>query len=185
MNIALYGGSFDPIHKGHEAIINELLKLEDIDRLFVVPTYLNPFKSSFHFTPVQRYDLLKDLLKDKEKVEVCDFEILNNKATPTIETVEFLKKKYSPDKIYVVIGADNLEKLHLWKDFERLNTLVEFIVVTRNGYEAKNDIIRFKRIDLDINISSSYLRDELNLDYIPKKIVKKVLEYGRKNKENC
>lgn len=182
VNIAIYGGSFDPVHKGHEAIIKELSKLTEIDRLFVVPTYLNPFKSTFHFTPEQRYSLLKELLEDEAKAQVCDFEIRNNKATPTIETVKYLKNKYKPENTYVVIGADNLEKLHLWKDFEELNQLVKFIVVTRNGYEAKNDIIRFKRIDLDINISSTYLRDDLNLDYIPTKIVEKVLEYGRKNK---
>lgn len=185
MNIAIYGGSFDPVHIGHEAIIEKIAGLNEIDKLLVVPTFLNPFKSSFHFTPIQRYELLKELFKDKEKIEISDFEISNNRATPTIETVEHFKARYNPAKIYIVIGADNLEKLHLWDSFKKLKEEVSFIVVTREGYEVKNDIIPFKKIDLNINISSTSLRDELDLDYIPKKIVKKVIEYGRKNKENC
>ena len=72
----------------------------------------------------------------------------------------------------------------MWNSFEKLKEEVEFLVVTREGYEVKDDIISFKKINLNINISSSSLRDELDLDYIPKKIVKKVIEYGRKNKEN-
>ncbi|DAB35050.1 MAG TPA: nicotinate-nicotinamide nucleotide adenylyltransferase, partial [Sulfurospirillum sp. UBA12182] len=47
MKIAIFGGSFDPPHKGHESIVNEALKTLDIETLFVVPTYLNPFKDSF------------------------------------------------------------------------------------------------------------------------------------------
>ena len=52
MNVAIYGGSFDPPHIGHEEIIKQALKTLDIEQLFVVPTYLNPFKNRF-FAPAK------------------------------------------------------------------------------------------------------------------------------------
>lgn len=55
MNIALFGGSFDPPHKGHEAIIKEALKKLDIDKLIIMPTFINPFKQNFSADEKQRF----------------------------------------------------------------------------------------------------------------------------------
>ncbi len=174
MNIAIFGGSFDPIHIGHEKIINELSQLSYIDKLIVVPTYLNPFKKKYHLQPVHRLEILQDMYDSHRNIIISDFEIKREKATPSILTVEYYKKRYKPKKIYLVIGSDNLQDIHLWKDFDRLKELVKFIVIKRDGYEVKNDIIQFKTINMNIAISSSSLRDELDMQYIPKKIQKKV-----------
>ena len=141
MNLALFGGSFDPPHIGHQLIVYEVLKKIDIGKLVVVPTFLNPFKIKSHFSPNDRLELIKELFSNEEKVEVSDFEVLQNRAIPSIETVAYLKQKFNPKKIYFVIGADNLKSLHLWNDFDKLNQLVTFIVISRDGYEEKNDII--------------------------------------------
>ncbi|MGB5868180.1 MAG: nicotinate-nicotinamide nucleotide adenylyltransferase, partial [Arcobacteraceae bacterium] len=113
-------------------------------------------------------------------IEISDFEIKRNEATPSIITVEHFKKLYNPKKIYLIIGADNLKSLHLWDNFQKLDELVEFIVVNREGYEAKNDIIQFKTINMNINISSSSLREKLDLKYIPTKIQQKVNDIWNK-----
>lgn len=180
MNIALFGGSFDPPHIAHEEIVKSLLQVEDIDKLYVVPTYLSPFKDKYHLEPKERLELLIDLFQEFKKVEVSDFEITQNRAVPTIETVRYLQQKYSPKNIYLVIGADNLKSIHLWNNFEELKTSVKFIVVQREGYEVKNDIIRFNTINMDIDISSSLLRDNFDLKYIPKKIQQKVKNIWKK-----
>ncbi|MEA3288538.1 MAG: nicotinate (nicotinamide) nucleotide adenylyltransferase [Campylobacterota bacterium] len=180
MNIAIYGGSFDPPHIGHEEICRKALNSLNIDKLIVVPTFLNPFKKSFHFEPKQRLELLNILFEGDQKITVDDYEILQNKATPSIETVKYLKDRYKPENIYLIIGADNVAKLHLWKDFDVLKRLVTFVVVSRPGYEAKNDIIRFIKLDMDIPVSSTDLRDELKVEYIPKKILNKVKEIWNK-----
>lgn len=174
MNIAIYGGSFDPPHIGHQKIGYEVINQDYIDKLIVVPTYLNPFKTDFHLSPEQRLDLVRVLFEDQDNIEISDFEVIKNSPVPTIDTVEYFIKYYSPNKIYIVIGADNLQKLNRWKEFDRLKNLVEFIVISREGYEAKNDIIRFKNITLDINISSTRLREKMDLEFIPQKIRKKV-----------
>ena len=75
MRIAIFGGSFDPIHVAHVTVVKEALKELHIDMVIVVPTYLNPFKSSFYLNPETRFKLLKKVFKEFEKVEICDYEI--------------------------------------------------------------------------------------------------------------
>ena len=173
MNIAIFGGSFDPVHIGHEAIVHKALEVLDIDKLFIVPTFLNPFKKKSHFSATQRFDLLKECFVN-DKIEISDFEINKSRPIHTIETVKHLKSKINPNKIYLIIGADNLEKLHLWKNFDKLKNLVSFVVISRDGNRLKNDIIQFKYIDLKLNISSTTIRENLDLKYIPKIIQQKV-----------
>jgi len=181
VNIAIFGGSFDPPHIAHENIVNEVIENINADKLFVVPTYLSPFKDKYHLEPKERFELLTTLFEEDKKVEVIDFEIKQNRAVPTIETVKYLNETYNPKNIYLVIGADNLQTLHLWNDFEQLQELVKFIVISREGYEVKNDIIHFKAINMDIDISSTFLRDNFDLKYIPKKIQQKVKNIWKKD----
>ena len=180
MNIALFGGSFDPPHIGHESIVYEVLEKINIDKLIVVPAFLNPFKIKSHFSPNDRLELIKKLFNSDKRVEVSDFEVSQNKSIPSIQTVEHIKQKFNPANIYLIIGADNIKSLHLWKNFDKLIQLVTFIVISRDGYEEKNDIIQVINIKLDINISSTTLREDLDLKYIPKKIEQKVKELWKK-----
>jgi len=181
MNIAIFGGSFDPPHIAHEKIVKKVIENMSLDQLFVVPTYLSPFKDKYHLKPKERFELLTTLFEENEKIEVIDFEITQNRAVPTIQTVRYLNKKYGPKNIYLIIGADNLQSIHLWNNFKQLQVLVKFIVIFREGYEVKNDIIDFKTINMDINISSTFLRDNFNLQYIPKKIQQKVQNIWKKD----
>ena len=174
MNIAIFGGSFDPPHIGHEKIIDLVISKLDIDKLFIVPTYLNPFKEEFHLDPNVRFELIKELFFDNKKIEICDFEVLQKRQVPTLETVNYLSSKYSLDKIYLIIGADNLKNIHLWYNFDKLKNLVEFIVITRSNYIQKNEFVNTINYKLDVDISSSQLRKKMELKYIPNKIEKKV-----------
>jgi len=176
INIALFGGSFDPPHIGHEQIVQTVLAQINIDKLFIIPTYLNPFKNKFHLTPKVRLELIKQLFKDNIKINICDFEIKQQRAVSTFETINFLKTKYSIDKIYLIIGADNLKNIHLWYNFNQLKNLVEFVVISRENHMTKHNDFKTLNIHLDIDISSSQLRKKMDLKYIPKKIQKKVKE---------
>jgi len=180
LNIAIFGGSFDPVHIGHEKIINKLSKINYINKLIVVPTYINPFKKRYHIQPTDRFEILQHMYEINPDILISDFEINRQEPTPSIITVEHYKAIFKPKKIYLIIGSDNLKNLHLWDEFEKLKELVEFIVVNRDGYEVKNDIIQFKTINMNINISSSSLRDKLDIKYIPKKIQKKVTDIWNK-----
>ena len=181
MNIAIFGGSFDPPHIGHESIAYKVLDHlnMDIDKLIIVPTYLNPFKNEFHLNPLDRFELLNNLF-DNDKIEVSKFEINQNKAVPSVETISHFKRTYTPQNIYLIIGADNLKSLHKWHNFEKLTKLVKFIIISRDGYEVKDDIIQFINIKMDIKISSTVLREKFDLKYIPIKIQQKVKQLWKK-----
>ncbi len=181
MNIAIYGGSFDPPHIGHEAIIKESLKSLDIELLLVVPTFLNPFKKDF-FTPAKiRLQWVKKLLLSYPQAEVLDFEIEQQKAVPSIQTVQYVKKHYNPDKIYFIIGADNIKNLHQWHDFETLNSLVTFVVATREGINIPKNL---QKLDINVTISSTLLRENLKREYLPIMIADEILEYNRGQQMN-
>ena len=181
MDIAVFGGSFDPPHIGHENIVELALMELPIDKLFVVPTFLNPFKSHFHLPPFERFELLQELFSEDKNVEVCNFEIVQNKKTPTFETVSFLKASYNIEKIYLIIGADNLKNIHLWYNFLELKELVSFVVVTRDGIVLENDcLLDLKYLHLDAKVSSTNLRENMNLDLIPTKLREKVRELWKK-----
>jgi nicotinate-nucleotide adenylyltransferase len=166
VQLAIFGGSFDPVHIGHEAIVNNALDTLDIDKLVVVPTYLNPFKNSFHLEPNLRYELLKKVFNNYKKVKICDYEIKQGKSVYSIETVKYLKNLYNASKIYLIIGADNFENLHKWYKIEELDLLTEFVIASRDGYVNKK-LQGFKTLEVNIDISSSQLRNEIDLNFIP------------------
>ena len=164
MKVAVFGGSFDPIHEGHIEIIKEALSTLNIDKLFVVPTYLNPFKKHFYFSEKERLKLVKEKLKNFDKVEIIDYEIKQKRAVPTIETIEYLKNEYElHDKIYLIIGADNLKNLTKWKNYDKLQKLVEFVIATRDNIPIPKN---YKTLNINKNISSTRIRMEDKIEKI-------------------
>lgn len=183
MQIAIFGGSFDPPHIGHQAISKKIIKKLDIDLLVIVPAYLNPLKVKSFLDAKTRYNLLKKLFSKKEKIKVSKYEISQERAVYSIETIRYMIKKYNPSKIYLIIGADNYKSFHLWNNYKEIKELVTLVVVTRDGYKyEKNEDI--KRLKVDIKISSTELRNTFNLHYIPKKIRKDVQKIWHKKGKN-
>ena len=75
MKIAIFGGSFDPIHIAHKAIVKRALEELEIDKLIIVPTYLNPFKSNFYLEPKVRFELLKKVFEKVESFSLTEINI--------------------------------------------------------------------------------------------------------------
>ena len=94
MKIALFGGSFDPPHAGHDAAVKAILSGLKPDLLIIMPSFLNPFKKSFSAPPQLRLRWCRALWSDAPGVEVSDYEISQNVPVPTIQSVKFLLEKY-------------------------------------------------------------------------------------------
>jgi nicotinate-nucleotide adenylyltransferase len=154
-SIALFGGSFDPPHIGHKAIVEAVQNLKEIDKVVIMPTYLNPFKSQSHLTPQKRLELVKDMFCGYKNVEVSDFEVSQKQKVATITTVKHLLK--TCDKIYLIIGADNLASLKNWQDYEELQKLVTFVIAKRDNIKIPEKYIT---LDIDENISSTQIRNK-------------------------
>ncbi|MEA1982693.1 MAG: nicotinate (nicotinamide) nucleotide adenylyltransferase [Campylobacterota bacterium] len=176
--IALFGGSFDPPHIGHEAIVKALSKLTYIEKIVLMPTFLNPFKET-SFAPAQkRLEWLKEIFASVEKVDVSSYEVFKNKKVPTIETVNHLLKTYK--KVYLVIGADNLANLESWHRYDELKKRVTFIVASRDEIVVPECFIKLK---VDVAISSSSLREKMDSKYLPKTETREIIKHYKENNE--
>ena len=180
-DIAVFGGSFDSPHLGHLEIIRVALEKLAIDKLFVVPCFLNPFKAISLFSSTQRLSWLNNLLIGKDsRLKVLDFEVRQNKPTPTLKTIKFIENLYKPNKIYLLLGADNIENLPKWYQYENLKAKVEFVIIPRKGYEIVGD---FRVLPMqEIAISSTQIKlalqkDDLEvLEFIPQAILEEILK---------
>ena len=176
-SIALFGGSFDPPHIAHEDIVKELLKLKSIEKVVIMPTFLNPFKSEFHAPSELRLKWLKDIFLSYDNVEVSSYEVDLKRVVPSIESVKYLLKKYK--KIYLTIGADNLKEITKWKNYKDLKELVTFVVATRDDIKIPKEFIK---IDVDDNISSSMLREQIDETKLNQICSKEIIKfYKEKN----
>ena len=173
--IALYGGSFDPPHVGHKAIIQALEKLDYIDKIIIMPTFLNPFKSDSHAPSKLRFKWLKEIFKEFKNVKIDSYEVEQNRQVPTIESVKYLLQTYK--NIYLVIGADNLASLEKWNSYQELKDLVTFIVAPRGNIIIDK---KFIQLNVDEKISSSKLREKIEISMLPKECATEIEQYYKK-----
>ena len=176
--IALFGGSFDPPHIAHELIVKEALKIKEVQKVVVMPTFLNPFKTSSFAPSALRLKWLKSIFKDYKNVEVSSFEVSKEKKNSTIDTVKYLLKEYS--KVYLIIGADNLESLVRWQQYDELKTLVSFVVATRDKIKIPES---FMQLVIAKDISSTALRKNMNSLSLPTVCSPEIIEFYKEKYE--
>jgi len=176
--VAIFGGSFDPPHLGHQAIAQKAVEMLAIDLLLVVPAFLNPFKSSSLATATQRLAWSHRLFDRLEHVQVASYEIEQGRSTPTVETLKHFAKSYRVE--YLIIGADNLATLTQWKEFAWINAHITWVIVTRAGCNLETQKLRaWWVLELDIPLSSTAIREHGILDHVDSTIqqsVKIILE---------
>lgn len=125
MKLGLYVGSFNPVHNGHVRVINYLLDNDLVDKVIVLPT--PNYWDKQDIIPVNhRVNMLKFF--ERENVIIDD---KNNNFPYTYQVIESIRKDDKEDELYLVIGSDNLEKLHLWKNIDQI--LENKIIVLRRG----------------------------------------------------
>ena len=147
--IAVYGGSFDPIHFGHIDIVKNLEK--KFDRVIVMPSFVSPFKAGAT-DAATRLKLCKKVFSS-DKTEVSRYEIAKKGVSYSVDTAASLSKKYADSKLVWVIGSEELTRLSDWHDIDRLKTLVEFLVVPRPGFtpdELKLNALKKNKIKIKL-----------------------------------
>lgn len=172
LNLAIFGGSFDPPHFGHDSVVKAVLADLDIDKLIILPTFISPFKDSFFAPPNLRLKWVNLLWANLPQVEISEFEITQNCPVPTIQSVLHFKDGY--EKIYLIIGADHVENLNKWHEFERLSRLVNFVVASRNNVQIPSD---FKQLKISADVSSSQIRKYGLTNLVPQIIREDVIKF--------
>lgn len=151
--IAYYGGSFDPVHRGHVAIAKALLEQFELDAFVFIPAFHAPHK--VRLTPTSAYDryaMLCLVTQNESKLRVSKMEIEMPEKPFSVETLGRLKAERPDDEIFFVMGADSWMDIITWREWETVLTMANHIVITRPGveigFEHVTDEIRTRIVDL-------------------------------------
>jgi nicotinate-nucleotide adenylyltransferase len=133
--IGIYGGSFDPPHLGHVGVIEYFWKsYPESSKLLLVPNYISPFKKEKGVGEKHLLSMLQILIDDNHIANTIieDVEIKRKETSYTIDTIEFIQKKYPDEELYLIIGTDNLAKFPLWKDYKKILNSTHLLIFNRN-----------------------------------------------------
>lgn len=176
MNIGIYGGTFDPVHKGHINILNSAAENGFFDKILVIPSAVPPKKSNLSVSIASyRYEMVRiSLINYNFKIPVIlsDIEIKRRKKSYTLDTVKEIKKSYNDEcNVFIICGSDLLFEIESWhKPIELLNNAGLFVAI-RPGHEGEelDKKIKYLKnkyfVDIKIfqtskiNISSKQLRE--------------------------
>jgi len=138
--IAVYGGTFDPVHNGHVQVARRILKLFELDEVLFMPAYVAPHKTKASISlPFHRYAMLALATQDDQALRVSTAELEAPELPYTVETIARLRTEVGETtRLFFVMGADSWTEITTWREWERLLSLCDYIVVTRPGYDLNS-----------------------------------------------
>lgn len=144
MRIAVYSGSFNPLHIGHKAIMEYLTSEKKFDWVYLIVSPKNPLKSNISADSGEaRFNAAVEALgrHPELNVKVDDIELRMSPPHYTIKTLDALKQREPDNEFTLIIGADNLSSIHKWRDFPRILAEYGVAVYPRTGF----DIVSLRR----------------------------------------
>lgn len=189
-NIAVFGGTFNPIHSEHVKIIKYVSSLDFIDKILVMPTHIPPHKAAGNLADdVDRLNMCKLAVGNIEKVVVSDLEIKRNDKSYSFYTFETLKSQYINDELFLVCGGDMAITLDSWHRYDELKKLCTFLVINRPGTDRKKlreyleNLVKngAKVVTLDCdtdNVSSTNVRQSDNGLHLTEEVYNYIKEKG-------
>lgn len=135
--IALYGGTFDPVHAGHVEVARRVSLLFEIEKVLFLPAQMAPHKIGRPVTdPIHRYAMLALATQDDPQLAISTYELDALDRRYTVETVEHFQRALGHStELFFIMGADSWSEITTWREWERLLSMTNHIVVTRPGYE--------------------------------------------------
>lgn len=133
MNIGVFGGSFDPPHRGHLRIAREFVSIASLDKAFIIPALIPPHKKgSRFFSPGERMRMCELTFSDPV-FEISDIEIRREgKKSYTVDTLTALRESYPDDEFYLCIGSDMLMTFHTWYRYKTILSMCSIIAFMRD-----------------------------------------------------
>ena len=158
-SIALYGGSFDPVHGAHLKVAWTALENCDLDAVIFIPTSQSPLKKNAAIaSDAHRVEMLRLATAEESRFEVDTCELERGGTSYTVDTVKAYQTAHEGCRLHWIIGADQFELLSQWRRIEEIALLVTFIVLRRPGHsiiESAVKGLRFVIIDAPLMQHSS------------------------------
>ena len=188
MRIAIYGGSFNPMHIGHEKIVDYVLNNLNMDKIIIIPVGIPSHRENNLEQSDTRLKICKEIFKGNKKIEVSDIEIKSEGKSYTYDTLLKLIDLYGENnEFFEIIGEDSLKSLKTWKNYEELLKICKFIVFRRKddkNIQIDEEFLNNKNIIIleneCYNISSTEIRNMVknneDISAFVNKKVKKLIE---------
>lgn len=176
MRIGIFGGSFNPPHKMHESIAEQLIEKGFIDKIIFVPTS-NFYPKSGLISDEQRYEMLQLMIEENANYGLSKYEF--GRRTYTYETLKYFKDENPTSEIYFICGSDNLYEIDTWREYKKILSDYKVLVIPRNHDMEKllNKYKEYKENIIVANLENNYLSSTLVRDYLKAKDFEKVKEF--------
>ena len=194
MKIGMYGGSFNPPHNGHLHLANEVGSLAGLDKIIILPSNISPQKSNNgNIDPMHRINMCKDVFSSS-LFEVSDCEISRGGKSFTVDTLTYLKEKYTDDELFLFMGSDMLLSFHTWYRYKDILSMCTICAIARDDEDGAEEMRSYaekmlpdgKVLIFDIapvEVSSSQIRENIrNGISCDGLISEKTAEYIKENK---
>ena len=161
--IGLFFGTFDPLHNGHVAISNYFISKLNLDELWLVVTPQNPFKNQDNISDAnKRLEIVSHYCDFNEKIKCVDIEFNLPSPNYTADTLDYLVNKNTNVNFFILLGEDNLNSLHLWKNYENILKLQVCVYPRKSMSNLSNSLLEHPNVKLYnapvMDISSTKIR---------------------------
>ena len=141
MKVALFGGTFDPVHTAHLRMAGMLADVLSLDTVLFMPTFVPPHKAKGEIAPAKhRIKMCELATADDARFQVSDLEIMRGGASFTVDTLRQLREQYPNDELYLFVGADMFMTLGTWYCIDEILSMVTVCTVPRDDVSA--DMLR-------------------------------------------
>ena len=174
MKIAIFGGSFNPIHNAHIKLAQRFVSEVELDKVAFVPTHITPLKNNSAIVSSEhRFNMCELALKGYENFFVSDAEIKREGTSYSSDTIAYFKEQYPDDELFFIMGADMFLTLEKWHEFEYIFSNVTILTAPRDGCDY-DDLMKkydyYKKYNCNVYITKEYIED-LSSTFLRERIV--------------
>lgn len=158
--VALFGGSFDPVHHGHLFIAQQAVDNCELDRVIFIPCWKSPHKAGEEISDSEdRVEMLRVATQGVTWAEVSEWEVSREEASYSWKTAEYFAAELGEDvELFWIVGTDQWGVIETWANPEVLARLVTFVVFPRGGVAEPKDGFRMVQVDASFEASSTEVR---------------------------
>lgn len=140
MKIAVFGGTFDPVHLGHLGLARAVLHSETVDEVLFLPSYHPPHKAGEGISPFEmRVEMLRLAIAGEPGFQISLMEQERSGKSFTLDTLHLLSAQHPENELFLLIGSDSLRQLHTWSRAHELVARYGILVYPRTGEMAERE----------------------------------------------